>query len=403
MNHSNDQRQDTANRRFRIGILSRNPETLKSLDDFLRGDADAVQSQIWPADENHLPAMVDRERPDLLLLETPGNQEDELRGLEATLIHHPGLVAILICPHPTPAFLLAAMRVGVREVLTAPLDAALLQQAVARVRGRQATPGQSGSPGQVIVFMPCKGGSGSTFIASNLACAIAAGKRRVCLIDLNLHFGDAALHVSEQTPSTTVVDLVAQIQRLDSALLAASQLHINPWFDLLAAPDSPARAADVRPEHIERLIEVARNSYDFVLLDVSRTLDVNVVKALDCADRIYLVLQATLPFVRDASRLLQIFASLDYTREKTHLLINRHDNDGEIALADIERTLHQKIARTIPNSFRVVTESINHGRPVIDLAPRNPVARSLREMASALTREAQDGGAWWQRLFGYAA
>lgn len=388
---------------LKVAILSRDPETVKQFDELRDATGSRLETQIWPADATHLPAMVEQEQPGLVLLETAGSHEDELQALERVLARQPGLAVILICARRDPDFLLAAMRLGVREVLQSPLAPGVLSHAVNRLRERISLAGRTRPPGQVVAIMPCKGGSGATFIATNLACAIAAGHRRVCLIDLNLHFGDAALYVSEQTPSSTVADVVAQIQRLDGALLEANMLRINPWFELLAAPDSPAQAIDVRPEHIERLIAVARHAYDFVLLDVSRTLDLNSVRALDGADRIYLVLQATLPFIRDAARLLQMFGALGYPREKTQWLLNRFDRQSEIGPEDIEKTLGLPPAARIPNRFAVVAESINHGRPVIELAARDPVSRSLLELAATLGPAETGHAAWWQRLIGRAA
>lgn len=388
---------------LKVGILWRDPETLKQLEHTLSTLGGAVLSQSWPAASTYLPAMIEQADPHLLLLESAGQGEAELRTLDVLLARHRALSVILLCPQRDPDFLLAAMRHGVREVLQTPLERPALLQAVNRLRERLFLADRARAPGQVLALMPCKGGSGATFLASNLGCALAAGEQRVCLIDLNLHFGDAALHVSEQAPTSTVVDAIAQIQRLDSALLAANMLRVRQGFDLLAAPDSPAQAVEVRPEHVERLIAVARHAYDFVILDVSRTLDVNVVKALDCCDRILLVLQATLPFIRDAGRLLQIFASLGYPREKLGLLLNRFEREGEIGPDEIGRTLGQTVDWLIPNRFGVVAESVNHGHPVIELAPRDPLSRSLREMAASLAPVAASAGGWWQRLIRRAA
>lgn len=395
--------QGKAGAALKIAVLSRNPETLKHLGDFLATDDGSIQLQIWPAGATHLAAMIEQEKPGVLLLEAQGGREDELQGVERLMARHPDMAVILMCVQHQPEFLLSAMRMGVREVIQTPLTEQALQQAVGRIRERIAWRSAPPVDGKVLAFLPCKGGSGSTFLASNLAYAIGTERKRVCLIDLNLHFGDAALHVSESVPSATVADLVGQIQRLDGALLESSMLKVTPHFSLLAAPDSPEKAMDVRPENIERLIGVARGCYDFVLLDVSRTLDANSVKALDCADSIYLVLQLTLPFIRDAGRLLQIFTSLGYPREKVVLLVNRFEKDGEIGLADVQRTLGQPVAKTVPNSFRTVAESINHGRAIIDLAPRDPVSKVLRELAGDLTQAPQRSGGWWQRLRGHAA
>ncbi|MBN9423137.1 MAG: AAA family ATPase [Candidatus Accumulibacter sp.] len=403
MNPFSTRNRDAAGSTLKVAVLSRNPEMLKNLSDFLATDDSSIQLQFWPAGATHLAAMVEQEQPGVLLLETAGGREDELNGVERVMIRHPDMAVILICAQNQPEFLLSAMRMGVREVIPMPVSGPALQQAIGRIRERISWRSAPQLPGQVLAFLPCKGGSGSTFLAANLAYAIAAEKKRVCLIDLNLHFGDAALHVSEQAPSATVADLVAQIQRLDGALLESSMLRITPYFGLLAAPDSPENAVDVRPESIERLITVARGCYDYVLLDLSRTLDANSIKALDCADAIYLVLQLTLPFIRDGGRLLQIFASLGYPKEKVRVLVNRFEKDGEIGLRDVEQTLGLKVARTIPNSFGAVAESINHGRPIIDLAPRDPVARALRELAGELVQIKPRSGGWWQRLRGNAA
>lgn len=395
--------QSQAGAALKIAVLSRNPETFKHLSDFLATDDGSIQVQIWPAGATHLAAMVEQEKPGVLLLEAQGGREDELQGIERIMARHPDMAVILICVQHQPEFLLSAMRMGVREVIQTPITEQALQQAVGRIRERIAWRSAPPVEGKVLAFLPCKGGSGSTFLASNLAYAIGAERKRVCLIDLNLHFGDAALHVSETAPTATVADLVRQIQRLDGELLESSVLKVTPYFGLLAAPDSPEKAVDVRPESIERLIGVARGCYDFVLLDVSRTLDANAVKALDCAGSIYLVLQLTLPFIRDAGRLLQLFATLGYDQERTLLLVNRFEKDGEISLADVQHTLGRPVAKIVPNSFRTVAESINHGRPIIDLAPRDPVSKVLREMAGELTQVPQRSAGWWQRLRGNAA
>ena len=389
---------------LKIAVLSRNSETLKSLGEHLNTPDGSLQLQFWPADATHLPAMVEQEHPGLLLLETSGARSDEMQGLEELMARHHDMAVILICNQQNPDFLLSAIRLGVREVIQTPFSASTIQQAVTRVRERIAAQGMPRSPGKLLAFMPCKGGSGATFIATNLAYAISTEHKRVCLIDLNLHFGDAALHISEQAPTSTVVDLAAQIDRLDGALLESSMLRVSPWLDLLAAPESPASAVDVRPESVERLISVARGCYDFVLVDLSRTLEANVIKVLDCADRIYLVLQPTLPFIRDAGRLLQIFASLGYSKGHTRILLNRFDKNGEISLPDIENALGMKVEKTLPNSFGVVAESINHGHPILEFAPRDPVARALQDLAREITQAGNaNHSAWWQRLFKRAA
>lgn len=265
------------------------------------------------------------------------------------------------------------------------------------------------APGKVLAILPSKGGAGATFIAANLAHALALEGKRVCLIDLNLYFGEAALYISDSVPKATVADVAAQVERLDATLLESSMLKIAPGFWLLAAADAPERAMDVQAEDIERILAVARANYDFVVLDVSRALDANLIRALDCADQIYLVMQTALPFIRNGGRLLKLFRSLAYPEARVQLLVNRYQKGGDIGLSDIERSLGKKVARTLPNSFGAAAVSINQGRSILDLAPADPLSRALRGMAQALActraQPEADGWLWWplKRRAGNAA
>lgn len=244
--------------------------------------------------------------------------------------------------------------------------------------------------GKVVAMLSVKGGAGATVIATNLAHAISTEGRRVCLIDLNLQFGEASLYVSESSPSATVADVVRCIERLDGTLLEANMLRIAPNYWLLAAPESPETAIDIRARHIERILTVAREHFDFVILDISRAFDANSIMALDCADHIYLVLQKTLPYLRDCARLLKLFQSLSYPAACVHLLVNRHEKGGDIGLREVERSLHKEVATTLPNSFNAVAAAINLGRPVLDLAPRDPFSKALRELANELIEQLND-------------
>lgn len=383
---------------MKIAALSRTPETLKSLRDYVSSEGASIQLQIWPGEAAHLAAMIEQEHPDVLLLEAQGARETELDALEGIIGRHPELTVILICVQQAPEFLLRALRIGVREVMQLPVTQDALRQAIGNLRERRSLGKAAQQPGSVLALLPCKGGAGATFLATNLACAIAAEGKRVCLIDLNFHFGEASLYVSEGRPPSTVSDVLQQIQRLDGPLLESSMLRVAPNFWLLAAPDSPEKALDIRPESIERLLNVARGYYDFVLLDVSRTLDANSIRALDHADSIYLVLQMTLPFLRDAARLLHLFRSLAYPEGRVHLLVNRFEKGGDISLKELEQNLGVAVSRTMPNSFGAVAISINQGQPIIEQAPQDPVSRALKEMARELTKAPAVEEGWLRRL-----
>lgn len=384
---------------LKIAALSRNPETLKALRDYTSGEPGLLQLQIWPAEAAHLTAMVDQEHPDVLMLEGPGGRESEFEALETLLAQRPELTVILISAQQSPEFLLRALRVGVREVMPLPVTPDALSQVVDRISQRRSLGRNSRPAGRILALLPSKGGAGSTFLAANLASAMAAEGKRVCLIDLNFHFGEAALYIGEGRPPANVAEVLQQIQRLDGPLLESCMLNVAPNLWLLAAPDSPEGTLDVRPESIERLLNVARANHDYVILDLPRMMDANTIRALDQAEEIYLVMQMTLPFLRDASRLLQLFRQLGYNNERVHVLINRFEKGGDMGPREIEQALGVQIAKVIPNSFGPVAVAINQGRPILEVDPQNPVSRAVQDMAREIAKvETGEAAGWFHRL-----
>jgi pilus assembly protein CpaE len=190
-----------------------------------------------------------------------------------------------------------------------------------------------------------------------------------------------------------------QIHRVDPAYLSASLVHPHPNLGVLAAPEDPVHALDVKPEHIDVLIRIARTTFDFVILDAGRALDAVTVRALDYADVIFPVMQLTVPFIRDGKRLLAAFRSLDYPVQKVRPVVNRYEKGGDISLKDMEQALGTGAYRTFPNDYDRVAKSINQGVPVVKLAHGSAISRSLREFAHELvTVPAKEPGGWFNRM-----
>ena len=334
----------------------------------------------------------------VLLLHQATLDNADLEQLEVLSSRNPAMAIVLVC-QPQPAeFLLRAMRSGVREVLAAPLDPSQLQAAMRRIEDKLSASNRS--LGKVLAFISCKGGSGATFLGTNLGYALATQEnKRVALLDLNLQFGDASLFVSDRKPLATLSHVAQQIHRLDASFLAASMVQVCPNFHVLAAPDDPAQANDVKPEHAEQLLQLARLHYDFVLLDIGRSLDAVSVRALDHADMIFPILQLTLPYIRDGKRLLGLFRSLDYSRDKIHLIVNRYAASGEIRLSDCEEAFGSPMYKTVPNHYEAAAASVNQGVPILQLARTSPVSRALLEMARTLVGDnTEESRSWLSRM-----
>ncbi len=285
------------------------------------------------------------------------------------------------------------------EKLSFPVEPDALFATLRRIEDKRGN--QSQAQGKVLAFISCKGGSGATFLATNLGYALATLKnKRVALIDLNLQFGDASLFVTDKKPQATLSDIAQQIHRLDASFLASSMMEVAPNFSILAAPEDPAHANDVKPDHVDMLIKLVRRQYDFVILDIGRSLDAVSIHALDHADMIFPVLQTTLPYIRDGKRLMGVFRSLDYRKDKIHLIVNRHEKNGDIKLRDVEEALGLSDIRTIPNHYEAAAASVNQGVPILKLAKASPISKALQTFADAIAGEpAGSSSRWLSRVF----
>lgn len=332
-------------------------------------------------------AVAEQDRPDLLILEVQRPGAMELQILSHVTSRFPDLGVFVLCPDQSPEFLIEVMRAGIREVLPIPLTQNVLIEAIERFQQRIMLARMPVNQCRVLAFVPCKGGSGATFLATNIAYALAALEdKRVALFDFNLQFGDASLFVHDRPPTTSIADVARQIQRLDGSFLASSMVQVLPNFSVLAAPEEPEQAAEIKPEHINPLFQVAMKHYDFVILDVGRGLDAISIQALDRADLVFPVLQQTLPSIREAKRMSNVFRALGYPDDKLRLIVNRHEKNADITLADIENTLNLKIFKPVPNDYTTVTRAVNQGIAAIKLSRRSPVAKSLQEIAHELSR-----------------
>ena len=340
------------------------------------------------------------EIPALVVIDANDFEPSDADMLERLSKHYQDASFILLTREHHQDLLIRAMRAGVREVLQLPLVHRAFHEAMDRIAASAGV--STVREGKVLAFISCKGGSGATFISTNFGYALATlADKKVMLIDLHGQFGDAALYVSEQRPAMTLSDVCSQIARIDGPFLESCLVHVTSGFGILAASDDPASAVELKSEHIDVILRVARQHYDYIVLDVGRQIDALSLRALDSADAIYPVLQLGLPDIRDGRRLLEIFRTLGYTTDKTRLIVNRYEKGGKLRLQDLQSALGAEILQTIPNDYAAVTDSVNQGVPVLRLSRTAPVSRSLCELVEAVTaHRVPENKGLFDRLFG---
>ena len=345
-----------------------------------------VEINVHVGDARRLLAVMQKDRPDVVLLDFPTPDNEAFEQIEAATLRVPGVMVLLVSPDPSIDLLKRAMQAGVRHILPAPLNQATVQSAVDYLHKTASLSSRLvDNEGELLAFLNAKGGSGSTFLASNLGYTLAATGKKVLLVDLNLFFGDLAANVTDRKPGSSILDIARQGERIDAALLESSVLAAREHLYVLAAPLLPYRIEVLTPAILQKIIELALSQYDFVILDVGRTLDPTTIKALDLSARIYLILQLALPAIQNVKRIETVFEGLGYPPGKLNVVVNRYEKNGAIELDELERATQTKVARTVPASYEAVMASINEGVPLPMLSPRDVVTHVLQAWANDLS------------------
>ena len=327
------------------------------------------------------------------------------------MIDRPDLTVILVRKDYDPAAIDAALRAGVREVVPAgdrqrlldasrralavtvpraPLVDELLPAVPAPAERNEAPPAEPvettqlpaiPAVGKVITVFSPKGGSGKTTIATNLAVALHETGLTVCLIDLDLEFGDVAISL-RLTPTRSIVDAVTtEIEGDEDDALRMLTTEYKPGLNAILAPIEPGDAEKIPADLVSDLIALLKSRYGFVVVDTPSQFSENVLAALDASDYHVLLTNPEIPALKSLRLTLDMLDMLHYPQDRRLVVFNRADNSAGLTAADVEETIKSPIAVHVPAS-RDVPASINKGVPIVEGRPDHPVSVAIRTFAA---------------------
>ncbi len=339
---------------------------------------------------------------DLLILDCPDIQQLDWSAVEMFNLRHPQSTTVLICRGDLEQVLVQAMRVGVRDILSGSEVHERLPDVIERARKRLAATAGNRLLGKILIFIPCKGGSGTSFIASNLAYILGeVHQKRVLLVDLDLQFGDASFYITEIDYGRSLGDVVRKAD-LDGQMLESACIQVGKSTWLLRAPHNPEQSVGITPDQVDNILTIASRHFDFICVDLERTLDPLSLRAMDRSDLIFPIMQTVLPYVRGAQRLQRTFRALHYPESKIRLIANRQGKSDDLALPKIEEALQTKFYMQLPNDFPNASASINSGKPLYDIAPEGPLTNALIQWADQLLGVSKSNqtsaSSMWQRI-----
>lgn len=253
------------------------------------------------------------------------------------------------------------VRSGAQDFLRRPVSSHDLRQFIDRHRSQQQ--GQRNPTGTTVAFMSNKGGVGKSTLAVNSATRLAQRHPgEVLLIDASLQIGVCAPMLNLR-PETTLLDAIRERQRLDSTLIRQLAIPHSSGLELLAAPPDAVSAIEIDEQLMSRVLNLARRTYRYVIIDTFPLFDGVVMSVLDTADLAYIVLDNVVPTVLSIRSLLELLDELGHPQQRQRVAVNRMTSvTGHPSQRDIETTIGRDVDYVFPYDKRVLT-SANLGEP----------------------------------------
>ncbi len=333
-------------------------------------------------------------RASMLLVDLDIEDPEELMPLRQIMADSQGRLSVIATSREVTAQgVRELIRQGVDDFVPQPLDQHSLLDAidVAKRKARQHRAGAGG--GQVITVGRAKGGMGATTLAINLALSLIdpIGKeesKRVAFLDLDLQFGDASLYL-DLDPRSDLLDIVQKPTRLDTALLLSAMTEHESGMEVLQAPIEPMPLDALRTETVGRLIDLAQQEFDYVVIDLPLALASWHEMVLDMTDKLYLVTQLNVPAIRQTKRLIDILKDEGLYSLPVSIVLNRYVKrfNEQTRLRQCTKALDHTIDHYLPEDERVVLEAINRGVPLTEVRRRARICQIIRDMALDCRRE----------------
>jgi pilus assembly protein CpaE len=357
-----------------VAAIDKLPQARAGHYDLVVVDADACEAQALAAAVQSLAAAAEAAPPVLLIGER----------LPATVVRN-------------------LMRLSRSDVLEAPISAdqfvaaatSLLAQAQAQAEAVAAAPAAPAGASHCWAVTGAVGGAGATMLAVEIASALAerSGKdKSVCLIDLNLADGAAAAYLGAQ-PSMRLSDFASASDRIDASVLQAFVTPVSKQLDLLAGPRDPDAFEAVSRETVLRVLEVACEAYEWVILDLPRHRRSWTLEALSGSDEVLVISELTVPALIAARSLAEEMEQALIGRTRPRIVLNRLANrmfGPAPSMAEAERALQRKADAGVSSDWEAAAAAANLGGAIAQHRPKSKIVKDVAALVERLATAAVD-------------
>ncbi|KAJ54083.1 pilus assembly protein CpaE [Actibacterium mucosum KCTC 23349] len=325
---------------------------------------------------------------------------------------------ILIADELGPMVLHKLLRLGADDFVPYPLPQGALREAIEKLRtpspamiavevaqqeqpeGITAVGADQSRDGVVLPVHGLAGGVGASTFAVNLAWELALADKkeppRVCLLDFDLQFGSASTYL-DLPRRDAVYELVADTEAMDNESFVQATLPFNEKLHVLTAPSEILPLDFIVPDDVNNLIDRAQANFDFVVIDMPRTLVQWTETVLNRAHVYFALVELDMRSAQNTLRMIRALKSEDLPHEKLRYVLNRSpkftDLSGKSRVKRMAENLDIDIEVMLPDGGKAVAQAGDHGLPLAETAAKLPLRKEIQKLAAQLYAHAVEGSA----------
>lgn len=309
-------------------------------------------------------------KPDIILMDVNMPIKNGLEATEEITNLYPQTSVIIMSVQSETEYLKTAMVAGAKGYVLKPINheeiSELIQKTYDKYKDIRPQKQEKKREGKLISFYSFKGGVGKSILALNSSVILSNKlKKKVLLIDMDLHFGDISLLTNKHLEKT-ILDLIDD-DAMDSYESVSNYFYnYSDNLDILFAPLSPEGAEYVSRSSIESIIELVRDEYDYIVFDTGVNFNEHTLFALDIADTIYFVSSMEMTSIKNSKLGLGVMKSLNYDDDKVKIIINIASEKFGISKRDIEKVFDRPIETYIAEESKYIRLSVNRGQALAD-------------------------------------
>ncbi len=317
----------------------------------------------------------------VFLEEQPGSGTIILEDMKKT---RENVFAFAVSSERSAEDIVKAIRAGADELLSEMPTQEELLKALVKICERRKAAGGADAGGQIFTVHAPHQGVGSTTYAVNLAVELrAATGSDVVLVDLDLQCADASVYLNFK-PDYSILDVCQSVDKMDNAFLQGAMYEHELGVRVLAAPANIEDSEAVGAAELERVLNMLRKMYPYIVLDTSSHLNEVSLVAMEHGDKVFLLTDNMVASVRGVQRLLDTLERLGIDSDRFEVVLNKPVSRSEVNEKDVQEALKRPVAHKLPLDEATAVLAANQGAALTKANARSPLAEAIRVIARKL-------------------